>query len=75
MLVDHSIAITPIRRFVIFSQRQESIRRSRRWLRRDIAEQFSAIINRAIAIPVKTQPGVVSARRSPRYLLFDTVGV
>jgi hypothetical protein len=45
----------------------------RRWLRREIAEQFIAVINRAVTVPVKHKEGLIRSRRGPCYPLAYSI--
>lgn len=54
MVAYNTIVITPIYRFIEFRERKKSVRTQRFGLRRKVTKQLFAIVNRAIAISVKS---------------------
>ena len=64
MTINHAIKVSAIFSLVIFGQRQKALlllSRRHSWLRREVAKQFSAIINCAIAVSVLRQPRIIYA--------------
>ena len=76
--INHPVRVPAFRRFVILGQRQETITRdTERWirLRREIAEQFTTVINRAVAIAIEHQENVIDAGAGPGCLLLGAIVV
>jgi hypothetical protein len=64
-----TIAIPTVLRLIIFSEDEKAVASDtgrRRWLRREIAEQLTTVIDRAITVPVKHKKGLIRSRRGPR---------
>src|SRR5512133_3130842 len=51
--VDDAVAIASVPRFVIFGEGEKSVPPRRRWLRREIAEQFRAIVDLPVTIAIQ----------------------
>jgi hypothetical protein len=62
IFVDDTITVSTVCSFVIFRDGEKSVSvlpLGRGWLRREVAEQFSSVINSSVSIPVESQPGVI----------------
>lgn len=57
--VYHAVAVAAIDGLIILGERSEAIWIIRAWLRREVAEDFSAVVNRAVAVAVEREKGVV----------------
>ncbi|HEV7797829.1 MAG TPA: hypothetical protein VGO73_06725 [Pyrinomonadaceae bacterium] len=73
-----AVAITSVLWFVILSQSEKAVpffpcRRYR--LRRKVSEQLSAVVNRAVTVAIKDQPGIVRPSSGPRKPITFTVVV
>jgi len=63
--VDNAITVAAIFRFIEFRQGQKPVLVRGRRLGREVAKQLSSIVDEAIAIPVKCEPGIVRIGSSP----------
>jgi len=57
-VVNDPVPVPPVLGLVELRQGQKAIWVWRRWLRREVAEQLSAIVNRAVAIAVQSKEGI-----------------
>jgi hypothetical protein len=76
--IDHTVTVATIGWSIKFSQRQKTISvNSRGWsgLIGGAAKQLAAVVNQSIAISIESQPGIVTAGRSPRKTIGDSVVV
>ena len=58
MSIDSPVPISAARRYVILRERDKAVRGCRGRLGREIAEQFGAIVDRAVIVPVKNEQRV-----------------
>src|SRR5205807_6666366 len=72
------VTISALLGLVVFTQCEKSVSLNpwrRFWLRSEVAEQLSPVINQAVAIAIQRQPGVIRAGIRPRKFLSVTITV
>ena len=76
VMIDYTILIAAVCGFVILRKGQEAVAKhapGRSRLRREIAKQFSAIVDGPICVPIERQKRIIRTSIGPGSLFLNTV--